>query len=204
MEWLVERGTDFEGMVLITESVPGGAGKSVAQLALEYERESAEMVLDILLEDPDAWIVYHCISKDDMDIAVLWPDSIICSDSWSYPVNAPKQIGLPHPRTYGAFTRFLERYVLRESRMTFGEAVRKISSLPAQWLNLPLRGCIAEGYFADLVLLDPGRVHERATYLDPRQFSEGTEFVWVNGALMLNEGVLNHRSPGHIVSQKDV
>ena len=199
--WLVERATDFSAMTVITESLPGARGRSVAEIAGELGRRPEAMAVDLLLADPDAWIVYHCIAEDDMDAAILWPDSIVCSDSWSHPVNAPNQIGDPHPRTFGAFSRFLERYCLREERMPFGHAVRKITSYPARWLNLPRRGRIAEGCFADLVLLDPSRVREKATFADPRQFSEGTEKVWVNGCVMLEDGAVRRQMPGRILKR---
>lgn len=199
--WLLARGTDFEAMHLITESLPGVRTKSVAQVARERERPPEQMVIDLLVADPDAWIVYHCISQEDMDAAILWPDAIVCSDSWSHPVNAPNQFGDPHPRTFGAFTRFLERYSLREERLPFGEAVRKITSYPAHWLRLRDRGRIAEGVFADLVLLDPDRVRDKATFDAPRQMSEGTEAVWVNGTLMLIDGEVQRGMPGHILKE---
>ena len=201
-EWLVRRGTDFDAMILITESLPGATGRSVTEIASELGREPEQAVVDLLLADPDAWIVYHCISEDDMDAAILWHDSIVCSDSWSHPINAPNQIGNPHPRTFGAFTRFLERYALAEERIPFGHAVRKITSYPARWLNLPRRGRIAPGCFADLVLLDPSRVREKATFAAPRQFSEGTEKVWVNGTLMLEDGAVVREMPGHILKRR--
>ncbi len=199
VDWLRARGTDFDAMVLITESVPGASGQSIRQVAEAHEQDPAPMVVDILLQDPDAWIIYHCIAEDDMDAAIHWNDSIIGSDSWSYPVNAPRQIGHPHPRSYGAFTRFLEHYALKHPRLPFGHAIRKITSYPARWLKLPRRGRIAEGYYADLVVLDPAKVHEKATFTDPRQFSEGTEYVWVNGTLMLEQGRLYQKRPGHVV-----
>ena len=203
VDWLHTRGTDFDAMVLITESLPGASGRSIRQVAQAHEQDPAPMVVDILLQDPDAWIIYHCIAEDDMDAAILWNDSIIGSDSWSYPVNAPRQIGHPHPRTYGAFTRFLERYALTHPRIPFGHAVRKITSYPARWLKLPRRGRIAEGYFADLVVLDPANVREKATFADPRQFSEGAEYVWVNGTLMLEQGTLYEKRPGRVVRHSD-
>ena len=203
VEWLDGRGTDYDGMVMITDSLAEEGivtrGLSIAEVASRRERTPGDTVVDVLHADPEAWIVYHCINEEDLDAAILWPDSIVCSDSWSYPVNAPNQIGDPHPRTFGAFTRFLERWSLADGRIPLGAAIRKVTSLPARFLGLTERGRIAEGCFADLVLLDPSAVRERATYTEPRQFSEGTERVWVNGEPMLEEGRLAARRPGHIL-----
>ena len=132
--------------------------------------------------------------------AVLWPDSMICSDSWSHPVNAPNQFGDPHPRTYGAFTRFLERYALA-GRIPFGQAVRKITSLPADWLGLADRGRIEEGAAADLVLLHPDQIEEKATFEEPRQMSEGCVQVWVNGVTVLADGTILEARPGHFLKK---
>lgn len=199
IDWLKKRGTDFAAMMLITESLPGVQGKDIASVAQQRQQDPAATVVDLLLADPDAWIVYHCIDEDDMDTAILWPDAIVCSDSWSHPINAPKQFGNPHPRTFGAFTRFLEQYALQRQRLPFGEAVRKITSLPAHWLGLSERGRIATGAFADLTLLQPENVHEVATFADPRRYSEGTERVWVNGTIMLEHGAVVRKMPGHIL-----
>lgn len=203
--WLVERGTDFDAMALITESLPGARGRSVAEIAAARGTDPGDAVVDLLLADPTAWIVYDCMDQADLDAAVLWPSSIVCSDSWSYPVNAPHPIGDPHPRTYGAFTRFLERWSLREERLPFGEAVRKITSLPADWLGLTDRGRIRPGAWADLVLLDPDQVREKATYADPRRFSEGTRAVWVGGTRVLEQGELLVDTPlaGRVLRRGD-
>lgn len=199
IKWLESRETDYAAMMLITESMPGVQGKSIQEFAKEHRRAPGEMVVDLLLSDPEAWIVYHCISEADMDAAIMCPYSIVCSDSWSYPVNAPNPIGNPHPRTYGAFTRFLERYALQNQRLSFGEAVRKISGFPADWIDIPHRGRIREGYFADLTLLNPDEVKEKATFKEPRQFSEGTIYCWVNGTLMVQDSQLLEKLPGKII-----
>ena len=199
VDWLESRETDYAAMMLITESMPGAQGKSIRQYAEERRQAPGEMVIDLLLSDPEAWIVYHCISESDMDAAIMCPYSIVCSDSWSYPVNAPNPIGNPHPRTYGAFTRFLERYALKNQRLSFGDAINKISSFPADWINIPRRGRIREGYFADLTLLNPGEVKEKATFQEPRQFSEGTKYCWVNGTMMIENGTLLEKLPGKII-----
>jgi N-acyl-D-amino-acid deacylase len=200
--WLDSRCTDFEAMTLITESLPGSRGKSVAELARQRSRSGGDTVVDLLLADPEAWIVYDCLAPADLEAAILWSDSIVASDSWSYPWNVPRQIGDPHPRTFGAFARFLERYALREERLPLGEAVRKITSLPADFLGLTGRGRIAVGAWADLVLLDPERFRETATFAEPRGFAEGAVHVWVNGTAMLAEGKILERRPGHVLRRR--
>lgn len=198
--WLDGRRTDFEAMTLITESLPGARGRSLAEVGRERSGSGGDAVVDVLLADPEAWIVYDCMSPDDLLAALLWDGSIVCSDSWSYPWNAPRQIGDPHPRTFGAFARFFERYVLREGHLTFGEAVRKVTSLPAGFLGLEGRGHIAVGAWADLVLLDPARFRETATYREPRRLAEGVVGVWVNGVRLLEGGRIDaDRRPGRVL-----
>lgn len=202
-DWLEFRRTDYNSMILITESIPGSRGKSILTLSEQRRQPPAETAIDVLQADPDAWIVYHCLSQSDVDEAVLHPDSIICSDSWSHPVNAPNQIGEPHPRTYGAFTRFLENYALKNEQIQFGHAIQKVTSYAADWIGLPKRGRIQEGFYADLSLLDPKNVHEKATFDAPRQFSEGTEKVWVNGVLTLAQGEIRQELPGLILKSQE-
>jgi N-acyl-D-amino-acid deacylase len=202
VEWLAFRKTDYEAMILITESLPGARAKTIKEVAARRGLSPADAVVDVLISDPDAWIVYHCISESDMDTAILWPNSIVCSDSWSYPVNAPNRIGDPHPRTFGAFSRFLERYVFKTQRITFGQAVCKISSCAADWLGINHRGRIAPGCYGDVLLLDPKNVAEKATFKNPRQFSAGTDYLWVNGTMMIRRRELLEHLPGKVIRRR--
>ncbi len=197
--WLAGRGTDLASMTVISGARPQEKGKSVVEIAGERGRTPEETVCDLVREDPETWIVYHCISEDDLDAAVLWPDSLVCSDSWSYPVNAPVQIGEPHPRTFGAFSRFLARYVFDRPLLSYGEAVRKITSRPADFLGLAGRGRIREGDRADLVLLDPARFADRATYERPRLLARGVAHLWINGRKAIEEEELVDVSCGSVL-----
>ena len=156
----------------------------------------------ILSKSTDSWIVYHCISQEDIDAAILWPKAMICTDSWSYPVNAPESIGQPHPRSYGAFTTFLERYVKDLKALSWEEAIHKITYLPAQFFNLHNRGQIEEGFQADLVLLDPEKVKANATYTAPRSLSDGVKYLWVNGSLVIDKGVVMEGNPGRVLTNE--
>ncbi|MCB1215878.1 amidohydrolase family protein [bacterium] len=197
--YMHERGTDFAAMMLLGDQGEGSGRSSVASLAKRHGSDPGLEVVDILQRDPDIWIVYHCMDQSDVDAAVLWPDSIICSDSWSHPYNAPRQIGDPHPRTFGAFTRFMEQYVVQSGRLSLAAAVRKITGLPADFTGIRERGRIREGCFADIVLLDPPGIRELATYEEPRQLSLGTEFVWVNGRPAVERGRVLDTRPGRVL-----
>jgi N-acyl-D-aspartate/D-glutamate deacylase len=124
---------------------------------------------------------------------------MICTDSWSYPINAPKSIGQPHPRSYGAFTEYLERYVLKLKALEWEEAIHKITYLPAQFFKLKNRGQIAPNYFADLVLLNPKTVKANATYTAPRSLSDGVEYLWVNGKLVIEKGEIKKINAGKVL-----
>jgi N-acyl-D-aspartate/D-glutamate deacylase len=124
---------------------------------------------------------------------------MICTDSWSYPINAPKSIGQPHPRSYGAFTEYLERYVKKLEALSWEEAIHKITGQPAAFFQLKARGEITDGYFADLLLLNPATLKANATYTAPRSLSDGVEYLWVNGELVIEEGKIKDGSPGRIL-----
>ena len=94
-----------------------------------------------------------------------------------------------HPRVYGAFTRKLRDYVLDEERISMSFAIRSMTGLAAEFLELPDRGFVREGQRADLAVLDPARIRDRATYDEPHQYSEGTVHVLVNGQFAIRDGI---------------
>lgn len=199
-KWIEQKDYDLSRMLIISDDLKDFYNKNVSEIAKENTISEAEAIAKILEASTETWVVYHCIDQADIDAAVMWPHSMICTDSWSYPINAPKTIGQPHPRSYGAFTEFLERYVINEKMLEWEEAIHKITYLPAEFFQLKKRGLIEEGYFADLVLLNPKQVKANATYISPRQLSSGVEHLWVNGIHLIQNGKMQSDTPGKILT----
>ena len=199
-DWIVERDYDLDQMMIISDQFEAYFGKTVAQIGAEQQLSPGETMAQILTKSTETWIVYHCINQKDIDSAILWKNAMICTDSWSYPINAPKSIGQPHPRSYGAFTTYLERYVKELKALTWEEAIHKITYLPAQFFNLKDRGQVKDNYTADLVLLNPDTLHANATYTQPRRLSDGVEYLWVNGQLVIENHSIRPTMAGKILT----
>jgi len=197
--WIEGRETDLDSMMVISEDIPDTVGKSVTEIAEMWGTTPPLAACELVRRNPETWMVYHCISETDMDTAILWPDAIVCSDSWSYPVNAATDIGNPHPRTYGAFSRFLARYVFDRPLLSYGDAIRKITSQPADFMGIRDRGRIREGYRADLLLLDPDRFADNADYQHPRRFTDGVDHLWIAGKPAIAGGTIVNDKLGSVV-----
>lgn len=201
--WVEMKGYLLDGMLVISNATDESyVNKTITEIANETEQTVAEVIVNVLLSDSDTWVVYHCISEEDMDYAIKWPNAMICTDSWSYPINSPKVIGNPHPRSYGAFTTYLERYVIKNQHLSIEEGIYKITHLPAQVFNLDGRGLIEEGCFADLVAFDWKTIKANATYLNPKQLSEGIVHLWVNGTRVIEHSKIMEVTPGKVLNLK--
>ena len=201
--YIDEKGYDLTNMLFISNDHPEWEGKNIAEIGELEDWTVARTMKEILIRDTEVWIIYFCIDQADMDKAITWPNAMICTDSWSHPINAPKRIGIPHPRSYGAFTQYLFDYVKTKKLLTLEEAIRKITSLPAEYFNLPKRGRIEDGYYADLVLFDLDKLKPNATYTHPLELSDGMVHVWVNGKLIIQHGVINELRPGRVLRGTD-
>lgn len=199
-EWIEQKDYDLSRMLIISDELELYYNKNISDIAEEYSISEAEAIARVLEASTETWVVYHCIDQADIDAAVMWPNSMICTDSWSYPINAPINIGQPHPRSYGAFTEFLQRFVIDKKMMGWEEAIYKITYLPAEFFQLKNRGLIKVGYFADLVLLDPNNVKANATYLFPRELSSGVEHLWVNGSHLIQNREMQDQTPGRVLT----
>ncbi len=175
------------------------AGKSLADLArgrglAPTAENAAEIAIQLQLRGGCS-AVYHAIDEEDVRRVLAYRWTMVASDGG---VVAPGE-GAPHPRNYGAFARVLGRYVREQRLLGLEEAVWKMTGLPAQRFGLWDRGLIRPGMRADLVLFDPARIGDRATFEQPHQHAEGVEAVWVNGVETLSEGRLTGRRGGRAV-----
>ena len=104
-------------------------------------------------------------------------------------------VGNPHPRSYGTNARVLAEYVRARGVLTLEDAIRRMTSLPAHTFGLRDRGLVREGMAADLVMFDPARVQDKSTYAKPHQYSQGFDFVLVNGKVVVDEAKLRPPAP---------
>jgi len=133
-------------------------------------------------------VVYFTIGDEDIERIMRHPAVMVGSDSGAIATEGPLARGKPHPRAFGSFVRVLGRYVREKGTVRLEEAVRKMTSLPAQSLRLLDRGLLRPGMKADIVVFDPETVADLATYTDPFQYPVGIRDVVVNGALTIHNG----------------
>ena len=151
-------------------------GKTVAEAAEELRMDPVDCIARLLADEHCAVTMIDRITCEE-DICRILRDSFasVISDA-TYPT-----VGLPHPRVYGNFTRIIEKYVLRDGVLTLPEAIRKMTTLPADALRLRQKGRLAVGADADVNVFQPEALHEQATWLEPRQESSGMDTVFVAG-----------------------
>ena len=144
---------------------------------------------DLLIEEGGSVsTVYDHHTEKDMNLAMQQPWCSIGSDGLAYAVEGPLRRGHPHPRSFGTFPRVLGVYVRQRGLLRLEDAVRKMTSQNAAKLGLFDRGVLREGQYADVTIFDAERVIDRATYTDPFQYSEGIQYVLVNGQIVLDRG----------------
>lgn len=162
-------------------------GKSIEQINLLKGRKhkakaEAETIMDIV-SSGGASAVFHGMSEEDVKRIMQYPFNMIASDASIRQLGA----GMPHPRGYGTNTRVLAKYVREEKVISLEEAIRRMTSLPAQKFQLNDRGLLKEGMAADIVIFDEKEVQEISTFEKPHAYSKGFHFVIVNGVLTVSD-----------------
>lgn len=169
-------------------------GMSIAQAARERGQDPGDCVCDLMVSERlQIAMIDHIAREDDVENILSWRDCAVISDA-TYPDG-----GMPHPRVYAAFTEVIRTYVRKKQLLSLSEAVRKMTSLPAQIYNLKGKGLIAKGMDADICLFDPDEVDTRATYEYPRRMSTGMERVLVNGATAFRDGHMTEVRAGRFL-----
>jgi N-acyl-D-amino-acid deacylase len=157
-------------------------------------KDEIQTILDLEAEG-GAQMVYHSMGSKDVERIMRYANTAVASDGGIREFGA----GMPHPRSYGTNARVLAEYVRRRNTLTLEDAVRRMTSLPARTFGFRDRGLLREGYQADLLMFDPARVEDKATYQKPHQFSEGFDLVLVNGVVAVEEGKLTGARPGQVI-----
>ncbi len=164
-------------------------GLSLRQAAESGDTDPVETLLRLVEQEPTLGAMYFMMDEDVLRTALRRPWVSIGSDGSTYATEAPYSDTPTHPRAYGTFARILGRYVREEALFGLGEAIRRMTSLPAQNLGLHDRGVLAPGNYADIVVFDPETVGDLATYEDPHRYASGVRHVVVNGETALADGV---------------
>jgi N-acyl-D-aspartate/D-glutamate deacylase len=169
----------------------------------EPKPDPLDVLFDLLIEEGGSVpTVYEHHTEKDMNLALVQPWCSIGSDGSAYAVTGSLRRGNPHPRNFGTFPRVLGVYVRRRGLLRLEDAVRKMTSLNAAKLGIQDRGLLRPGQYADLTLFDPQRVNDRATYARPFQYSEGIEYVIVNGKVVLERGKHTGARPGRALRRR--
>ena len=157
----------------------------------------AELVIDALRRG-GASAIYHVLDEADVEAIMRHPLTAIASDGR---LVQPGE-GHPHPRWYGTFPRVLGEYVREKGVLTLEEAVRKMTSLPADHMGMSERGMLMEGMIADIAVFDPETVADRSTFQDPHQYPAGIDWVIINGIVAVDDGVFNDVRAGKILRRQ--
>ena len=181
----------------VLPSDPTYNGKTLADYAEDsgLDRMDIESGIDLAIELHAAGgfsAIYHIMDEADVIRIMQHPLAMIETDG----DNVGYGEGFPHPRSYGAFARVLARYVRDLEVITLEEAIRKMTSMPAQWLGQADRGIIEVGMLADIAVFDPDVIQDMATYTRPHQYSVGIEHLLVNGVPVIRRGALTGEKPG--------
>ena len=183
-----------------SEALKPLTGKTLAEVAAMRGKSPEETAIDLVIEDRSRVdTVYFLMDEANVARQTALPWMSFGSDAGA---PAPEGVFLKsstHPRAYGNFARLLGRYVRDERRLSLAEAIRKLTSQPAEHLSIADRGRLREGFFADVVVFDPARIADHATFERPQQFATGVREVLVNGRLALKDGEPTGAATGRVV-----
>jgi N-acyl-D-amino-acid deacylase len=175
-------------------------GKRLSEVAKAWNKDPMDALFDFLIADGGyTQNAVFGMSEPDVLLALQQPWVSIDNDSQGTSPDGLLGQEHPHPRAYGTFPRILAKYVREQKALTLEDAIRKMSALPAQRMRLTDRGVLKQGMCADLVVFDPATIRDLATYDNPNQLSEGMQYVFINGAAVIEQGKMTGKLPGKVL-----
>jgi N-acyl-D-amino-acid deacylase len=201
---IIEAAGGWDGIVLMNAANPANAkynGKTMTEVASVMGTDPADAAFD-LVEQAQSRVmaVYHMMGEQDIKTALEFPWTSIGSDAGSSEIaGGDDALGLAHPRSYGNFPRVIARYVRDEHVLTLPEAIRKITSWPAERMRLNGRGVIRQGDWADVTIFNYDKLQDRSTYTQPDQYPTGIDYVLVNGQVVIDQGKHTGAKPGMVL-----
>jgi N-acyl-D-amino-acid deacylase len=203
--WLQESGFDNIYIAYVkTNKWKDFEGASLAEISRRTGRTNGfDTLFDILLEEKgEAAVTIESMGEEDIRRIMTSRYTMFGTDAWGVAPDGVMGFGKPHPRYYGTFPRILGRYVREERVLTLEDAIRRMTSFPAQRLGLQNRGLLREGMWADIVIFDPAEIIDRATYQKPHQFPAGILHVLVNGEPVVSNGKQTDKLPGKLLRRR--
>lgn len=182
---------------VVEQSLKPLTGKTVAQIAQQQNKDPLDALFDLVLADKGrSGALYFIASEDDLQYGLKQPWTSIGLDFNEMPLDGSLFEPHSHPRGFGSMPRFLGHYVRDLHLLPLEQAIRKITSLPAQREHLRDRGLLKEDFFADITIFDPATIIDKATYTEPAQLSVGVKYVFVNGQLEFADGKMTGVNAG--------
>jgi len=175
-------------------------GKRLSDVAALWHEDAIDALCDLLIKD-NAFTEVAVFGMDEPDVLLALKQPWVSIDNDSQGTSPEGLLAgeHPHPRAYGTFPRILRKYVREEKELTLADAIRKFSALPAQRMRLTDRGVLKQGMWGDVVIFDPEKITDKATFEDPNQLSVGMDYVLVNGVPVIAEGKMTGALPGKVL-----
>jgi N-acyl-D-amino-acid deacylase len=182
------------------DSLKKYTGKTLGQVAKLFGKSPEETAMDLIIKDSSrVECIYFLMNESNVRKQIAIPWVSFGSDEGSYTNEGVFLKSNAHPRAYGTFIRVLGKYSRDENLISLQEAIRKLSSLPANNLKIKRRGELKVGNYADVIIFDPAKVNDSATFEKPHQYAEGMIHVFVNGDQVLKNGEHTGAKPGRFV-----
>ncbi|MCA0397022.1 MAG: D-aminoacylase [Bacteroidetes bacterium] len=182
------------------DSLKKYTGKTLAEIAAIRGKSAEETAIDLIVQDSSrVETIYFLMDEENVKKEMKQPWVSFGSDAGSYTPSGVFLKSAVHPRAYGNFARVLGKYVRDEKVITLPDAIRKLSKLSAEKLKLKKRGELAPGYYADIVIFDPQKIEDHATFEKPHQYATGMIDVFVNGVQVLKDGEHTNAKPGRFI-----